>query len=602
MVKDQTRRYWVGLFAALILLCLQPTAMARDNSKYHPSERVKESLQTPSPEKSFPQTTSGETKENSKMSLISGIQQGDLQSSFFFQGLDLRDEPVSICRSSLRNSVDLETRLNGCPQLRDEIIWETGSGERHPYPEWTREQKSRLEYFFQALLRGDANLGIHCPDLTTGSNHDAYKLFLSADQAFDIYAAHVAHALYLEVTGSVPWSLMDLPPEEKAVILASYHYQARILPSMWTQHQDIYMIFQPNRDFQSLPREYSAESLICDPRVGYRFLRGETSTLHQNLVGRNEEETLQNITWWYYNNVSHGSGIASYDDQWARHYAMLQDRLRRQRVPGGSGIFIGSVVAPGGCHSAANLMLDLARSVNIPLLVITTFDEAPTVTREIPYQVGGGAASHNGLVFRWARSHPLVLQHMDDIYTSLRPFFLVREDGSRAVDEAPRQFFETNWLSPETLISWGFNYLTDLPLVHPGSGYGIYTSPMIGYSDLGYIGGFWLPATPPSGVDTGRDDRLRNNFIYEKGYHLCSWSNFIELYCNARDPEHLFFQGELISREITLRGATFRLPISHTSDDFLHRAEECVASYGGCDSIRFAYQNWLRNLGSNTLP
>ncbi len=123
------------------------------------------------------------------------------------------------CQALLRRAGTLELRLTGCRDLRNEITWETASGARRVYDDWTRSQKDRLNDLFQRMVDGAPDLGLDRPDPAANMSlrvrpDGATCMFLTANQAFEIYAAHVAHVLYLEATGELPWSILDLPSAE----------------------------------------------------------------------------------------------------------------------------------------------------------------------------------------------------------------------------------------------------------------------------------------------------------------------------------------------------------------------------------------------------
>jgi hypothetical protein len=91
-----------------------------------------------------------------------------------------------------------------------------------------------------------------------------------------------------------------------------------------------------------------------------------------------------------------------------------------------------------GCHLASKLMVDLARSVNIPLLHVRS------------QQTGGTGANffvrtHGGLAYGWGGREPRVRWHTDDIYanTGELPFPLDPSTSKPAApDVAARQCFD----------------------------------------------------------------------------------------------------------------------------------------------------------------
>ena len=97
-------------------------------------------------------------------------------------------------------------------------------------------------------------------------------VYLTEDQAFAIYAAHVANAIYIEATHRVPWSILAVPHEELRILLASPSYFVRLFGDL----QDRPPYIDPARAFTLPERIIAGDGLVCDPRVGYRFLSGES--------------------------------------------------------------------------------------------------------------------------------------------------------------------------------------------------------------------------------------------------------------------------------------------------------------------------------------
>ncbi len=581
----QKKQNQVGLFVLLAFFLVSSNALARNDPKAnkHNFEKNAESQKT-SPERGFLEDNLHPSQKGSSFS--SGISQGQFDTPITLPQWGLRDRAVSlpeICRTALRNPADLETRLNGCPWLRDQIVWEMGNGTRISYPDWTPVQKDRLEEFFQALLRGDNNLGIRCPDPRVAMSSQTGRYYLSADEAFDVYAAHVAHVFYLEATHGVPWSITNLPPAELAEFLVSSSYQSRITSSTNLSYPSH---IQANRDFQRPFRENSINNLICDPRDGYRFIRGEASTLRRDLLGATEEETLKNLTWWFYNNLWHTGG-GTYLSRGDRvQHAYLRDRLRRRE---------GGVAAVAGCHTAANLFYDLARSVNIPLKVGGFFEGDPVLATE-PDNYGN--IMHGGLVFRWARLGTRVLWHADLIYATFGVILPV-EEGMDAVrmreDRTKQKFFDTTWLSPTELQSWGFHYFPELPTVIPGSGYGIHSRGLNEDTpDYGQLGGFWQYNCPRDSTGN-RMPCLERASLYEDQFQLCAWVNYLESYCFNETDFH-----DQLNLDRPVRPASFSLPVARSASDNYTHATSCVTAYGGCSNLNTLVSDYQRTFGTDT--
>lgn len=480
---------------------------------------------------------------------------------------------------------DLEERLGGCGILRDHIVWETPTGDRIAYPEWDEEKKQRLNDIFQMIARGDSDLGLSCPEPARAVPRDRGRMYLSAEEAFDVFAAHVAHALYLEASHGVPWSIAQSTPGELDQLLASYNYQAIIVPSAETTYPDH---IRPERDYQQTTASDGTWALLCDPRVGFRFLTGASRDhryQRENLLGATETDTLFKITNFLRKNLAHGGGET-------REQLLARSTLTgRLRLEAG-----GMIWATAGCHGAAQLFQDLARSVNIPLLNVGTQTDQDTGSHY-------GNRTHRGLLWEWESSRTRVLWHADDIYANAYwdPIFPVDAAGNALSREAAdRLFFDTHWTTPRNLQDRGFVYRPQM--VYPEIGFGATSRGRFeDYADFGWMGGYWL-----------RSDRLDEYFAHgggwdetslsyaydlsemfglEKGYELCSY-DLMQYAGNRGGFEYyvgIHFEGQTRSGLAGLQ--------HHTMDEYWDRAQVCAAAYGGIDAVRARYTTWQDERG-----
>jgi hypothetical protein len=459
----------------------------------------------------------------------------------------------------LRGTGSLEERLAGCDDFQNEITWETPTGERRTYPSWSRGQKDRLNRLFQLLIENAPDLDLNLPDPAANMSlrvrdDGATCMFLTEAQAFDIYAAHVAHVLYLEAGNLVPWSILDLPSGELQELFSSDRYHARIIETTRIDDPSSYYPshIRPNHDFQLPFRvQVSARPLgLCgDPRDGYRFVTGQASQSRMNRRGETEEDTLANLSRWFSQNVGHGGGPEDSNRDYYIHHTWLRDRLKAESRDWGYGHWTG-IWSPSGCQSAANLLHDLARSVNIPLLNIMVFD--------------GEHSSNLGLVFRWQRPGTRILHHTDDLYSAetLAPCFFIR-DGRRGTEaEAARYFFETNWPLLADITAYGYTH---------SNSYEAAARPQIDCPTSGVSGGQW--ASP----------RHLLGYVFDKRFLLCSWRDFIKEHCDRI----------LTEERILAHG----YPLHRPAVDFLAQASRCDEIYSGCDSLRAIVVEWERLSG-----
>jgi len=314
------------------------------------------------------------------------------------------------------------------------VHWVRQDGTVEPYLQWPQARKDRLNALFTAIVSGDESLGLQCPDPGVS------RFYLTEAQALDVYLAHVAHALALEYGQVLPWRLHRMPTAELVELLSPGAYAQPIPVNAGSIQYPPNM--SPGQGYRLPFRQSQTAGFVCDPRVGFRFMTGQWPGQTEQLIGGNEEETLARLSAWFRDEVGHGGGDPSEIVQ----HALLKDRLVRYTNTDG----LTSYWAIKGCQSAANTLADLARSVNIPLLRVGSHDagaSSPTST-------------HAGLLFRWARTDPLVLYHADELYAINYDWVVFPTVGTRTAsrDEKNSLFFAANWTAPFGLRNFGFDY------------------------------------------------------------------------------------------------------------------------------------------------
>jgi hypothetical protein len=468
-------------------------------------------------------------------------------------------DPLARCRAALRWSAQFHTPIDSalaaCPTLARAIEWEDEPGSLQPYVEWEAARKEQLDDLFQRLLDNRSSLGLSCPD-TSVAMVASSRVYLTEDQAFGIYAAHVANALYIEAARRVPWSIVGVPHEELRILLASPSYFVRLFGKL----SDAPPYIDPARAFTLPQRVLVGDGLVCDPRVGYRFLSGASSTAGENLIGATETETLARIGVWMSRDVGHG-GAPDLTLEHERQYSYLQDRLK-PRAYSTSPV----AVMTAGCHSAASFIHDLAKSVNIPLLAVLAYEKPRDLWPP------GQALMHQGLLFHWARKDMRVLWHADDFYLAnqLAPYFPIDASGRRLAAAAALQlFFDVNFAAPDVLTAHDFEWYdgwTTFPERSPGPFF--FSEPLIGA---------WRPPAQPL-----------LGYTWDKRYDLCTWVHFVQ-----RGSTGASFD---VMQDFMLYGPW---PLSHPLENFGPRADACAAAYGGEDALTAVVRAYDAARGSN---
>ncbi len=468
---------------------------------------------------------------------------------------------------------DLAAWLDSCPVLRDRIVWTTGDGKQEKFAAWTPAMKTRIEGFYKKLVDGTANLGMVLPTedtIDSGSGH----AYFTSEQAFDVYAAHVAHVIHVEAAKLVPWSIQGLPPAEIDHLLASNSYFARI--GTCSGGNTYPAGIEPNRDFQEVPEDTGLGEWLGDPRIGYDFISGKTSTAHTKLIGATELETMANLTAWLRDNVGHGP----IDDEViarAKNHRFLDARLRP--MAGGH-----LAIAVQGCHSSAKLIVDLARSVNIPLMHARALDN-------ISGDKGGSFfnRTHGSLVYNWAGPKARILWHVDDVYarTSHAYFPLDHNTGVLATPEqATMQYFDELWATPQALAKAGFQYRLQKVLPNKGQGVpsrGNYEDRL----DYGMMSGQWKKR--------GTSD-LPSILQLNNDYALCG-EGLLDLAARGS------LEAQLAVNFTTWKGdyTDAEVPQLHTIKEYADRAAAGIKALGGADKFQRMARDRDAHRGQNVL-
>lgn len=485
--------------------------------------------------------------------------------------------PPDPCRLSYRDGAGRPVRALGpvlaaCPDLAGSIEWQRPDGTRVTYASWSTADKARLDVIYQALL-DDAALPFSCPDPATqravgAPATRASALYFPAAQGFDLYAAQVAGALQVELAGLVPWSLRDLAPAERHWLLASDSLLAIVVASAATE---VPAFAAPGVGFQSPARRSNAPSYLCDPRDGRRVALGPGNLSGRSLVGSSAAETVQKLTFWVASNVYHGAGAT--EAVLPAYGYSLRERLRTW--PGGGAPGVNAVY---GCQSAAHILSDLARSVNLPLLVVGAQDLDRTSGHYLN-------RTHAGLVYDFGHAQPLYLWHLDDIYALTDRAWVAPAGGlfgERASEQAA--LVAAKWQTRAQLVAAHFVVAPDLAPVVPGTGVGvngrgIYET----YADYGPYIGAWADGRADA-VALGFSSHAMG-FYAESQYQLCG-AQLLREYCGAGDfasrLDVVFYGGAL---------ATDR-PIVRTAGDYSARAAACLAPLGGCSGLTTYQTDW----------
>jgi hypothetical protein len=282
--------------------------------------------------------------------------------------------------------------LKASPQILENLVW---ADDKHPegYIFIDDEEKVRD---LAAHLAGEA-----CIPLVPDPSHlDNGQAFYSEPDAWNIYLAHVAHALKIEVHNMVAWSLSDYSSGELALL-----FDGRYL-----------FDFVPSRGLYKFSSRFPGGRqgvTDWDAGVGYEFLE------RHGMIGT-QAETVYNFTNWLRRNLVHVNNNTPEDwdgypgcppvekilspPEWYRHWTQ-------------------------GCAATSSLYITVLQSVNIPVSRGASY----FATRNGPEQ------AHHRVEFP---TLGIGLAHSDDAHNEL---------ARRSVNEVP---VETLFYSIEQLAEF----------------------------------------------------------------------------------------------------------------------------------------------------
>jgi hypothetical protein len=370
-------------------------------------------------------------------------------------------EPLSCSESyyvSGQPNPNINVVLSACPDLAQALLWADASNQDVPYAAWPSSMRARLATLYSHLLANEALTDLACPDprgadvdrVVTAAgmpNGTPTELYFAQVQATDMYLASTAQALVLEVRHTLPWSLRDYPSEELEPLLS-----ARSLVVPVTQPPRPFGAPLPEAAYQE-PLAHDGLGFVCDPRVGYDFIRGTTSRTGEDLTGATPTETLAKLTFFVTQNSVHGFPL-SYQEPFNTYQFSLSERLHRG-IDAPAGTPSQTLVERLGCHSTAELVEELARAVNIPVRNVASYVYDWTDGTQYTFRNN----SHRGLAYAWSRpAERRILPHADFVNaTALWPNY--------HATFAALDFFNLVWRTPEDYQSMGLLVDMTMPIV-----------------------------------------------------------------------------------------------------------------------------------------
>ncbi|MBN1698729.1 MAG: hypothetical protein JW881_14535 [Spirochaetales bacterium] len=211
------------------------------------------------------------------------------------------------------------------------MVWIEHSLPRN-YDQWTWNQRDRLFSMIEDLEAGREILPDDPPELN--------GIYLDESDAWNIYLAHVAHSLWLDVNEIVSWNLVDFSERELEYLL------------------DVRRLMKYDFYGYRFATEVTGRVTAWNPRVCYRFLS------HYNIIRESQRSTLYALTDWMRSHLV--------------HYGRDDDIHSIYNYPGPPPI--DRILYPpeprphltAGCWGTTGIYYALLKSLNIPVKAETT--------------------------------------------------------------------------------------------------------------------------------------------------------------------------------------------------------------------------------------
>jgi len=220
--------------------------------------------------------------------------------------------------------------LLSLPRIRNSIGWEVSNGTIW-YPDWTENQKADLNKAILALEK-DEPQGLREPPALSGG------LYISADDAWKIYLAHVAQSLWVEVHRVVPWRLTDFFDFQLIYLLDSYSL----------------LRYEPTTNryfFDVMPL---GNVTAWNPRICYEFLS------NMKMIKSTQLEAICSLTDWARGHLIHIGSEESNTDLFG--YSGLPP-IDKMLYP-----LAGKLHKTMGCWGTSGFYGGVLRSINIPVI------------------------------------------------------------------------------------------------------------------------------------------------------------------------------------------------------------------------------------------
>jgi hypothetical protein len=269
---------------------------------------------------------------------------------------------------------NLDRWLDVNPRIANAIQWENAAGFRK-LPDWTAQERLDLREGYRRVDEGGSLMMIDPPENQLVLNDsDRPTTVLSSEDAWRLFLAHAIYSLHLEISHTLGWSVADYEDFELEVLFNSKYYFE------WDAAHNGYNLDRTR--YSSV--QGRGHSLPAPPKLVYDFL------VDNHLVGNCRLQTIDCVLEWSRQNLVHfvgGFTAGNVEDQWQyRGYPPVSRML--SGTPHDAYPAWGVQHRTAGCHGTNGFLIDVLRTVNIPVLYCSpegTGHATPLFLSELQY-------------------------------------------------------------------------------------------------------------------------------------------------------------------------------------------------------------------------
>ena len=221
-----------------------------------------------------------------------------------------------------------------------------------PYPLWSKKRKASLQEAFEAVWKHESlSLTDPPPNIMSLDDDETVNTRLDKMGAWELFEAHVAHCLAVEIGRWVPWSLTSYSSENLMLLLDSGKmFTWRLLPNGYEM------------DYRS------GKVVPAPPNVTYNFL------LQNDLIKDNQLKTIGSVLEWCRQNLSHFTGgweTRNMEEHWHYRGYPPVSRIIAGTINFFNNLYRSALHYTAGCWGTTGFLRAVLWVINVPAYLVS---------------------------------------------------------------------------------------------------------------------------------------------------------------------------------------------------------------------------------------